>query len=55
MLSQTVSATELRIRKTTISTTLAKAEHKEIKDIPVEFQKYKKVFSDEEAQRLLKH
>ena len=26
-----------------------------IKDIPAEFQKYKKVFSDEEAQRLPKH
>jgi len=43
------------IWKTTVSTTLAKAEHKEIKDIPIEFQKYKKVFSDEEAQWLLKH
>ena len=43
------------IQKTTVSTTIAKAEHKETKTIPIEFQKYKKVFSNEEAQRLPKH
>jgi len=43
------------IRKTIVSTAIAKAEHKEIKDIPPEFRKYKKVFLDEEAQRLPKN
>ena len=38
-----------------VSTAIAQTEQKTIKDIPLEFQKYKKVFSDEEAQRLLKH
>ena len=43
------------IQKTTVSTMIAKAERKETKTIPIEFQKYKKVFSDDEAQRLQKH
>ena len=44
------------IRKTTVSTTLAQTEHKKTtKDIPLEFRKYKKVFSDKEAQRLPKN
>ena len=43
------------IQKTTVSTALAKSEHKATKDIPLEFCKYKKVFSDEEAQRLPKN
>ena len=46
---------ELIIQKTTVSTTLAKSEHKATKDIPLEFHKYKKVFSDEESQRLPKN
>ena len=46
---------EPMIRKTTVSTTLAQSEHKTIKDIPLEFRKYKKVFSNEEAQRLPKN
>ena len=43
------------IRKTTVSMAIAQTTPKTIKDIPLEFQKYKKVFSDEEAQRLPKH
>ena len=43
------------IWKTTVSTTLAKVEQTKTKEIPLEFCKYKKVFSDEEAQRLPKH
>jgi len=43
------------IRKTTVSTTLAKVEQTETKEIPLEFCKYKKVFSNEEAQRLPKN
>jgi len=46
---------EPMIRKTTVSTTLAQMEHKATKDIPLEFCKYKKVFSDKEAQRLPKN
>jgi len=43
------------IRKTTVSTTLAKGEERKTTDIPPEFRKYVKVFSDKEAQRLPKH
>jgi len=43
------------IQKTTVSTTLAKGEERKTTDIPPEFRKYAKVFSDEEAQRLPKH
>jgi len=43
------------IWKTTVSMAIAQTTPKTIKDIPLEFQKYKKVFSDEEAQRLPKH
>jgi len=43
------------IRKTTVSTTLAKGEECKTTDIPPEFRKYAKVFSDEEAQQLPKH
>ena len=46
---------EPMIQKTTVSTALAKSEHKTNQDIPLEFRKYKKVFSDEEAQRLPKN
>jgi len=46
---------EPMIRKTTVSTRIAQSTQVTIKDIPVEFQKYKKVFSDEAAQRLPKH
>jgi len=46
---------EPMIRKTTVSTTLAKREERKTTDIPPEFRKYAKVFSDEEAQRLPKH
>jgi len=38
-----------------VSTTLAKGEECKTTDIPPEFHKYAKVFSDEEAQRLPKH
>ena len=40
------------LARTTVSTTLAKAVQVTRTDIPPEFQKYHKVFSDEEAQRL---
>jgi len=43
------------IRKTTVSTTLAKGEKCKTTDIPPEFCKYVKVFLDEEAQQLPKH
>jgi len=43
------------IRKTMVSTTLAKGEECKTMEIPLEFCKYAKVFSDEEAQRLPKH
>jgi hypothetical protein len=44
------------VARTTVSTTLAKETAKPTADaIPLEFHKYKKVFSDEEAQRLPKH
>jgi len=46
---------EPMIRKATVSTTLAKGEECKTTDIPPEFCKYAKVFSDEEAQRLPKH
>jgi len=38
-----------------VSTNLAKKEQVKSKEIPLEFRKYAKVFSDEEAQQLLKH
>jgi len=38
------------IQKTMVSTTLAKGEERKTTDIPPEFCKYAKVFSDEEAQ-----
>jgi len=41
---------EPMIQKTTVSTTLAKGEEHKTTDIPPEFCKYAKVFSDEEAQ-----
>jgi len=43
------------IRKTTVSTTLAKGEERKTTEIPPEFCKYAKVFLDKEAQRLPKH
>jgi len=43
------------VARTTVSTSLAKKEQVKSKEIPPEFRKYAKVFSDEEAQRLLKH
>jgi len=46
---------EPMIRKTTVSTTLAKGEECKTTDILPEFRKYAKVFSDEEAQQLPKH
>jgi len=46
---------EPMIQKTTVSTTLAKGEERKTTDIPPEFHKYAKVFSDEEAQRLPKY
>jgi len=46
---------EPRIRKTTVSTTIAKAERKKTKDIPLDFWKYLFVFSDKEAQWLPKN
>jgi len=46
---------EPMIQKTTVSTTLAKGEEHKTTDIPLEFRKYAKVFSDKEAQRLPKH
>jgi len=41
---------EPMIRKTTVSTTLAKGEERKTMEIPPEFRKYAKVFSDKEAQ-----
>jgi len=46
---------ELVVARTTVSTTLAKAEQPKNVDIPPEFCRYDKVFSDEEVQRLPKH
>jgi hypothetical protein len=44
------------VTRTTVSTALAKETAKTpFKGVPLAFHKYKKVFSDEEAQRLLKH
>jgi hypothetical protein len=44
------------VARTTVSTTLAKEATKSmVEAIPLAFCKYRKVFSDEEAQRLLKH
>jgi hypothetical protein len=44
------------VARTTVSTTLTKETAKPMTEaIPLTFRKYKKVFSDEEAQRLLKH
>jgi len=43
------------VARTTVSTTLAKAEQPKNVEIPPEFRQYDKVFSDEEAQRLPKH
>ena len=38
------------VRRTTVSTTLAKKEQPKLTEIPPEFHQYNKVFSDEEAQ-----
>jgi len=46
---------ELVVARTTVSTTLAKAEQPKNIEIPPEFRQYGKVFSEEEAQRLPKH
>jgi len=46
---------ELVVTRTTVSTTLAKAEQPKNVKIPPKFRRYNKVFSDEEAQRLPKH
>jgi len=46
---------ELVVGRTTVSTTLAKAEQPKNVEIPPKFHQYDKVFSDEEAQRLPKH
>jgi len=43
------------VARTTVSTSLATKEQVKSKEIPLEFQKYTKVFSDKEAQRLPKH
>jgi len=43
------------VARTTVSTTLTKAEQPKNVEIPPEFRQYGKVFSDEEAQRLPKH
>jgi len=43
------------VARTTVSTSLATKEQVKSKEIPLEFRKYTKVFSDEEAQRLPKH
>jgi len=43
------------IQKTMVSTTLAKGEECKTMEIPPEFRKYAKVFSDKEAQRLPKY
>jgi hypothetical protein len=46
----------LVVTRTTVSTTIAKELTKNmVEAIPLAFCKYKKVFLDEEAQRLLKH
>ncbi len=45
----------LLLARTTVSTNLAKAAQATQEDIPSEFQKYHKVFSDEEAQCLPQH
>jgi len=38
------------VARTTVSTSLAKKEQVKSEEIPLEFRKYAKVFSDEEAQ-----
>ena len=43
------------VARTTVSMSLAKKEQVKSKEIPPEFRKYMKVFSDKEAQWLLKH
>ena len=43
------------LARTTVSTTLAKATKTSQAEIPPEFLKYHRVFSNEEAQRLPKH
>jgi len=43
------------VARTTMSTSLAKKEQVKSEEIPPEFRKYAKVFSDEEAQQLPKH
>jgi hypothetical protein len=44
------------VARTTVSTTLAKETTKPtVEAIPIAFRKYRKVFSDEKAQQLLKH
>jgi hypothetical protein len=44
------------VARTTISTTIAKESTKHmVEAISLAFHKYKKIFSDDEAQRLLKH
>jgi len=43
------------VAQTTVSTSLATKEQVKSKEIPLEFRKYTKVFSDKEAQRLPKH
>ena len=43
------------VGRTTVSTSLAMNNKQPLQDIPQAFQRYKKVFSDEEAQRLPKH
>src|ERR1700704_3291880 len=43
------------VAQTTVSTSLATKEQVTSEEIPPEFWKYAKVFSDEEAQRLPKH
>ena len=43
------------IGKTTVSTSLAMHNKQPLQNIPLAFQRYKKVFSDKEAQRLPKH
>ena len=43
------------VGRTTVSTSLAMNNKQPLQDIPQTFQRYRKVFSDEEAQRLPKH
>ena len=43
------------VGRTTVSTSLAMNNKQPLQDIPLAFQHYRKVFSDEEAQRLPKH